>query len=92
MKGKEVEPCISRINNILPKFWRCPKVIDLYASIYGRHSFIQYHHQVFIFQDKMADHMKTYLGSMLYTDPVEDHRTALPSPEELKQKILVSKR
>ncbi len=43
----------------------------------------------FAFQDKMAEHMKTYLGSMLYTDPVEDHRTALPSPEELKQKILV---
>jgi len=41
------------------------------------------------FQDKIAEHMKSYLGPMLYTDPVGEDRTALPSPEELKHKILI---
>ena len=53
------------------------------------HSLLLWMDVKYVFQDKMADHMKTYLGSMLYTDPIEDHRTALPSPEELKLKILV---
>jgi hypothetical protein len=37
----------------------------------------------------MAEHMKTYLGSMLFADPVGEERITLPSPEELKHKILV---
>jgi hypothetical protein len=37
----------------------------------------------------MAEHMQTFLGSMLYTDPIGEDIKALPSPEELKRKILV---
>jgi hypothetical protein len=33
--------------------------------------------------------MQTFLGSMLYTDPIGEDIKALPSPEELKRKILV---
>ncbi|XP_023329052.1 1-phosphatidylinositol 4,5-bisphosphate phosphodiesterase zeta-1 [Eurytemora carolleeae] len=37
----------------------------------------------------MANLMKEILGDMLYTDPVDKNRTMLPSPEDLKFKILV---
>ena len=33
--------------------------------------------------------MKNYLGAMLYTDPVGEDRKVLPSPDELKHKIMV---
>ena len=37
----------------------------------------------------MAEHMKHFLGDMLYVDPVVEDQPLLPSPEELKRKILV---
>ena len=37
----------------------------------------------------MAEHMKNYLGAMLYTDPVGEDRKVLPSPDELKHTIMV---
>lgn len=37
----------------------------------------------------MADYMKNYLGSLLFADSVDENRHALPSPDELKRKILV---
>jgi len=43
------------------------------------------------FQGKMADYMKGLLGDLLFVDQVDESRTSLPSPEELKRKILVKK-
>ena len=40
-------------------------------------------------QDKMAEHFKTILGDMLYTETVDTTKDQLPSPEQLKNKILV---
>ena len=40
-------------------------------------------------QNKMADYLINILGDMLYTGNVEETKTELPSPEELKNKILV---
>eukprot|EP00091_Calanus_sinicus_P019635 TRINITY_DN4995_c0_g1_i1.p2 TRINITY_DN4995_c0_g1~~TRINITY_DN4995_c0_g1_i1.p2 ORF type:complete len:189 (-),score=33.25 TRINITY_DN4995_c0_g1_i1:267-833(-) len=40
-------------------------------------------------QDKMAEHMINILGDMLYTRPVDKTQDKLPSPEELKNKILL---
>jgi hypothetical protein len=37
----------------------------------------------------MADYLKSYLGDLLFTDAVDENRQSLPSPEELKRKILV---
>ena len=41
------------------------------------------------YQDKMADHLVDILGEILFTDEVNESRNALPSPEELKFKVLV---
>ena len=41
------------------------------------------------YQDKMAHYLETILGDMLYTDPVDENLKALPSPEDLKGKILI---
>ena len=41
------------------------------------------------YQDKMANHLETILGDMLYKEPVDESLTALPSPEELKKKVLI---
>merc|ERR1719232_2268157 len=40
-------------------------------------------------QDVMADHMREILGDLLYTDPPNEEKTTMPSPESLKGKILV---
>jgi len=40
-------------------------------------------------QDRMAEHFKAILGQLLYTAPVDPSRSELPSPEELRMKILV---
>ena len=40
-------------------------------------------------QDVMARHLKEILGEKLYTDPPNEDRDAMPSPEELKGKILI---
>ena len=40
-------------------------------------------------QDLMADYMRDFLGDSLYTSPPDESKSALPSPEELKNKILV---
>jgi len=40
-------------------------------------------------QDIMADNMREILGDLLYTDPPDDEKTQMPSPEFLKGKILV---
>jgi len=40
-------------------------------------------------QDRMAEHFKAILGQLLYTAPVDTSRSELPSPEELRMKILV---
>ena len=37
----------------------------------------------------MADNMREILGDLLYTDPPDDEKTQMPSPELLKGKILV---
>ena len=37
----------------------------------------------------MAHYLETILGDMLYTDPVDENLKALPSPEDLKGKILI---
>ena len=42
-----------------------------------------------LFQDIMADNMREILGDMLYTDPPNDEKNEMPSPEFLKGKILV---
>ena len=41
------------------------------------------------YQDKMADHLVDILGEILFTDEVNESRNTLPSPEELKFKVLV---
>jgi len=41
------------------------------------------------YQDKMAHHLETILGDMLYKEPVDENLTQLPSPEDLKGKILI---
>merc|ERR1740137_41345 len=40
-------------------------------------------------QDKMAEHMTNILGDMLYIQPVDKTQDQLPSPEQLKNKILL---
>jgi len=40
-------------------------------------------------QDRMAEHMTSILGDMLYTEPVDTSKDKLPSPEDLKYKILL---
>jgi hypothetical protein len=40
-------------------------------------------------QDVMAGHFREILGELLYTDPVDPARTELPSPEDLRNRILV---
>ena len=40
-------------------------------------------------QDKMANHLKTILGELLYSEPVGENFTELPSPEYLKRKVLI---
>ena len=40
-------------------------------------------------QDRMAEHMTNILGGMLYTEPVDITTDKLPSPEQLKYKILL---
>ena len=37
----------------------------------------------------MAEHFKTILGELLYTEPVDQSLSELPSPESLKHKILI---
>ena len=37
----------------------------------------------------MADYLVDILGDVLYTKPVDDGRTELPSPKELAGKVLV---
>jgi hypothetical protein len=40
-------------------------------------------------QHKMAEYMKEIFGDLLYTDPVDAGKDSLPSPNDLKRKILV---
>lgn len=40
-------------------------------------------------QEKMAEHLTAILGDMLYVQEVDRTRTHLPSPNELKRKILI---
>lgn len=40
-------------------------------------------------QDVMADHLRTILGDLLYSAPVDESQNELPSPEKLKRKVLV---
>ena len=40
------------------------------------------------YQDKMASHMEEILGDMLYNEKVDESLEALPSPEDLKGKVL----
>ncbi len=40
-------------------------------------------------QTRMAELMKEILGDMLYDETRDETRTVLPSPEDLKRKILV---
>lgn len=37
----------------------------------------------------MADCLMEVLAGMLYADPRDEHRKVLPSPEDLKRKILI---
>jgi len=37
----------------------------------------------------MAEHMTKYLEDMLYQEPVDGDRESLPSPSDLRKKILV---
>lgn len=37
----------------------------------------------------MVGHMTSILGDKLYSDNVDNSRSSLPSPEELKGKILI---
>ena len=41
------------------------------------------------YQKKMAHHLKTILGDMLYTEDVDPNLTTLPSPEQLKMKVIL---
>ena len=41
------------------------------------------------FHDKMANYFEDILGDLLYIEPVQEHETQLPSPEQLSKKILV---
>jgi len=40
-------------------------------------------------QDKMAEYFQQILGDMIYKEEVDPDRTSLPSPEDLKRKILI---
>ena len=40
-------------------------------------------------QHKMADYLMSVFGDSLYTDPVDESITTLPSPLELKGKVFV---
>jgi len=40
-------------------------------------------------QDKMADYMVQHLGENLFTDPPNENKNEMPTPESLKYKILV---
>ncbi len=42
-----------------------------------------------LLQDRMAEHLVQVLGDLLFTGEVDRERNRLPSPEELKRKILV---
>jgi len=42
-----------------------------------------------LFQHVMAEHMTKYLEDMLYQEPVDGDRESLPSPSDLRKKILV---
>ena len=41
------------------------------------------------YQNKMATYLEKILGDMLYTEPVDENLNALPSPEDLKRKVLI---
>ena len=41
------------------------------------------------YQDKMASHLEEILGEMLYNEKVDESLEALPSPEDLKGKVLI---
>ena len=40
-------------------------------------------------QKVMAEHMISILGDKLYAESVDEKRSRLPSPEDLKKKILI---
>ena len=40
-------------------------------------------------QDKMADILVNILGELLYTNPISQEEEELPSPEQLRRKILI---
>jgi len=40
-------------------------------------------------QDVMAKHMREVLGDLLFTSPVDKEKNSLPSPEDLRNKILI---
>ena len=42
-----------------------------------------------LLQDRMSEHLLQVLGDLLFTGEVDRERNRLPSPEELKRKILV---
>ena len=41
------------------------------------------------YQDKMAMYLQEILGDMLYQEPVDEALGKLPSPEDLKGKVLI---
>ena len=41
------------------------------------------------YQDKMASHLEEILGDMLYQEQVDENLQTLPSPEDLKGKVLI---
>ena len=41
------------------------------------------------YQDKMASHLEEILGDMLYQEQVDENLETLPSPEDLKGKVLI---
>ena len=41
------------------------------------------------YQNKMANHLVNILGDMLYKDPVDENKQELPSPEDLRGKVLI---
>lgn len=92
--GEEEEPIITHGFTLTTKILFKEVITDAIKP----YAFISSRYPVFLslenhcsepFQIKMAEHLKTILGDMIYTTPTDESLQFLPSPEELQGKIII---
>ncbi|XP_037088123.1 1-phosphatidylinositol 4,5-bisphosphate phosphodiesterase eta-2-like isoform X2 [Pollicipes pollicipes] len=92
--GDDGEPIIYHGYTLTSKIRFCDVISDAikpYAFQYSEYPLIlsMENHCSVRQQEKMAHHLKTILGDMLYVLPVDESLGALPSPEDFRKKILL---